>query len=113
MVKHKSHKNAERYMMEYRMRTSYAIPTQINQFNSDKQNTRSPRLNAAHDRSHAKHSSTQAFYHSEGRIDKNKRAKKPTQQQQQQQQQIQPQTTNTNQGKVPITTKKSSCCTIL
>ncbi|CAF1175153.1 unnamed protein product [Rotaria sordida] len=115
MVKRKSNNNAQRYIVEYRMRTGYAIPVHMNQFNSDKQNTtRSPRLNAAHDRSHANQNSTAASYHYDGRIDKNKRIKKSPQQQNQFE------TTNNNsnninnQRTVPITTtKKSSCCTIL
>ncbi|CAF3343160.1 unnamed protein product [Rotaria socialis] len=108
MVKDKYYRNAERYMIEYKMRTPYPIPTEINQSNYIKQHTRSTRPHPAHERSHAKHNSGEGFYSSEGHIDKSQRTKKPVQQQNQSQ-------TN-NQGTAPTslaTANRSSCCTIL
>ncbi len=106
MVKERSDKYVDRYMAEYKMRTPYATPTQINRFSPDHHTERSSHRHAAHEKSHLRHDLPNPFYHSEGRIEKNTRTKKPAPQP------TQYQTNNYQHTTVP-TPQKSSCCTIL
>lgn len=110
MVKRKSYRNLEKYIIEYKMRTPYPIPTPMNHSKYIKQNTRSTQSHPAHERSHAKLDSKPVLPSSEQPIKKTKRTKKPVQEQNQIQ-------TPTNEQKtVPTlatTTNRSSCCTIL
>jgi hypothetical protein len=102
MVKRRVYTDVDRYMIEYRMRTPYATPTKVNRSIPDPQSARSIHKHTAHERSHARHMPTEAFYHSEGRINKNSQTKKasiPTQQ--------------NHQESLPPKAKESSCCTIL
>jgi hypothetical protein len=103
-------------MIEYRMRTPFATPTQTSRSTSGQHSARSIHKNDAHGRSHARHNPTEAFYHSEGRIEKNSRMKKTYPEKHS------ISTNNYHQENVPVmttttagvtTTKTSSCCTIL
>lgn len=102
MVKRRSiPKNVDRYMTEYRMRTSYATPVVIPRFNSGQSSTRSTHRHDAHERSHARLNPTEPFYRTEGRISKSP-----------QPQRAYPES-NSISRRPPISSKKSSCCTIL
>lgn len=102
MVKRRSiPKNVDRDMTEYRMRTSYATPVVIPRFNSGQSSTRSTHRHDAHERSHARLNPTEPFYRTEGRISKSP-----------QPQRAYPES-NSISRRPPISSKKSSCCTIL
>jgi hypothetical protein len=107
MGKRRYYTNVDRYMTEYKMRTPYATPTKINRLISNQPSARSIQQHSAHERSHLKHNSPDAFYHSEGRIDKNSRTKKDHQEH------TQIETNNYHHETVSTTPQKSSCCTIL
>jgi hypothetical protein len=111
MVKRQPYTNVDRYMEEYRMRTPFATPTPVNRSIPDKRSARSTKQHAAHERSHLRHNPPEAFYHSEGRIDKTPRTKKTHQQQDE----IKATHNHHSQEKVLTASaaKKSSCCTIL
>ena len=106
MVKRRSPTDVDRYMEEYRMRTPYATPTPTGRSISDQHSARSIHQHDAHSRSHARHNPNEAFYHSEGRIDKNSRNKKTYPEKPAIQ-------THHYQPVTTTTPKKSSCCTIL
>jgi hypothetical protein len=120
MVKHKSHTDVDRYMVEYRMRTPYATPTQVHQITSNgnrrsKSNNQSQKTtprHAAHELSHSRHNPAEPFYHSEGRIDKSTRVKKGSQQENGNKQ-TPPSHGQELKHETVSTTKKSACCTIL
>jgi hypothetical protein len=107
MVKQKSSAYADRYMTEYRMRTPYATPTKMHRSSPDQHTARSTQRHTAHDKSHLRHGLPSPHYHSEGRIDKNTRDKKPPPQQNHLQ------TNNYHHATVHTAPKKSSCCIIL
>src|SRR5271156_4429214 len=83
MVKHKPPRDVDRYMAEYKMRTPFATPTRMNRLSPNQKHTHSTRRHDAHERSHLRHNPSEAFYHSEGRIDKNTRMKKTNEHQNQ------------------------------
>jgi len=99
--------NVDRYMTEYRMRTPYATPTQMNRSTPNQVSARSIRRHSAHERSHLRHNPTDPFYYSEGRIEKNIPKKKSYQQEKQ------IITNNHYHETVTTSPTKSSCCTIL
>ena len=96
-MKRKANNDGRRSMMEYRMRTPYAIPTPTNSSTPPPQQTTS-RRHEAHEKSHAKQKPIEPSYHYENRVEKTYRTKK---------------TNASSQGTVSTTTKKSACCTIL
>ena len=113
MVKYKTNKDLGRYIVEYKMRTSHGTPMQIGRLNSNTQMTRSTQSHAAHERSHERHRLSNPFYHSEGRIAKDSRTKKASQQQNQMNNYNHEFATTTPTTKTNTSTKQGCCCTIL
>ena len=99
--------DVDRYMIEYKMRTPFATPTQMSRSPVNPVSARSTRRHAAHERSHLRHNPPEPFYRSEGRIDKNTRNKQSSPQE------TQIKTNNHYHGTIETNPKKSSCCTIL